>query len=329
MLVLFSIQPVFILYAIIALIIILAVIFSYIIANKVFYNIIIHNGANRSSIIKIGQTKRVDMVKNDLKKRRLKNDGNFFIRAKNVETIALDGIKLNAKYYDNNSNITVVCVPGFGAEPKKAFGLYQYVYRDLGYNILSIEARSTGDSNAGFCSFGYFEHTDLMRWINYLVTEHGKDIKIIIAGVSLGAHTSLLVANKVPSQVIGIIADSGFISPIAELDYLLFKKLKLILPIRFMALRFLNHLTKSKFNFAIDKFDTRDAVSKAKCPICFIHSSNDSVSATKFSRKNYEKCSSYKELYILPNSDHLLTCYIDEENYANIVTNFVNKCQTM
>ena len=47
-----------------------------------------------------------------------------------------------------------------------------------------------------------------------MVKHFGNDVKIILAGISMGASTVLMAAGKpLPKNVIGVLADCGFSSP--------------------------------------------------------------------------------------------------------------------
>lgn len=328
MLVFLKNNPVFILYIVLFVLVILYFLSAVIIANKTINHIFMKN-AKPSKFKHICRSKGLNIVKDNIRKDKIRNNNDFFTQSKTISNVSFDGLNLNAYLYDkNDSNIYVISLPGYGAEAKVAYGLQQYIFKDLGYNVLSIDHRSVGLSQGNFASFGYYEHLDLLRWINKLVEIKGKDIKIVINGTSMGGNIALLSANRIPNQVIGIIADSAYTTTHEQFEYMLRKRLHLLPLHAKITVRILNIFTKKKLKVDLYKFNSINILKTSRCPVCLITSEVDSVVSPEFSRKNYDACSSeLKRLYIIPNSDHLLTCYVNKKNYAHIVKTFIDDCQ--
>ncbi len=106
-------------------------------------------------------------------------------------------------------------------------------YHGRGWNVLSINQRSHGESEGTKRTMGVRESSDLSLWTDVLISRF-KAREIWLHGVSMGAAAVLLYGGntkKIPSQIRGIIADSSF----SSYEDTFFRLLKLAVGSRFLA----------------------------------------------------------------------------------------------
>ena len=132
--------------------------------------------------------------------------------------------EVSVKSYDN-FNLTGLLFMG---ENKKKFVLHFHGYKASylidftsaqayyakGYSCLAVNQRAHGSSEGKYITFGVKERYDVVSWVNYLVSRFGSDIEIVLGGVSMGAATLMMSTElNLSKNVVGMICDSGFISP--------------------------------------------------------------------------------------------------------------------
>ncbi|MFR2965077.1 MAG: hypothetical protein ACLTK0_00965 [Anaerovoracaceae bacterium] len=87
------------------------------------------------------------------------------------------------------------------------------VSREAGRNSRS-RAESPWPKSGRNHNFWNKERRDCLSWVEYAIGRFGKDVKITLAGVSMGAATVLMaISLGLPENVKAIIADCGYSSP--------------------------------------------------------------------------------------------------------------------
>ena len=92
--------------------------------------------------------------------------------------------------------------------PTGALGLMRDLC-DRGYGILAFDLRGCGDSEGMTSSAGYFEQSDLLGALDFLVNRGADRRRLGVIGVSLGAVVALLVCAW-PGTAAAVVADSAF-----------------------------------------------------------------------------------------------------------------------
>ena len=235
-----------------------------------------------------------------------------------------DGLTLAGKYFE--------CKPG--APLELLFHGYQGSgERDLsagiercfamGRNALIIDQRSHGESEGRTTTFGIKERFDCLRWIEYANERFGKDTKIIITGVSMGAATVMMAAGEqLPENVVCVLADCGYSSAKAIIIKVISEMglpAKLLYPfVRLGALVF--------GGFNLEQTSPIEAVKKAKVPIIFIHGDTDDFVPHSMSAELYEACSSeHKSFVTSPGAGHGIAYPVNREIYINALLDFEKK----
>ena len=149
---------------------------------------------------------------------------------------------------------------------------------------------------------------DGLTWVNFLVNHFGPDVKIILTGISMGAATVMMTADKdLPPNVLGILADCGYSSPKAIIC-------KVIRDMKLGA-RIFGH-------FDLEEGSPEEALRNAKVPVIFYHGEADDFVPCDMSRSNYEVCASRKALITIPGAGHGLSYALDPEHYLQTLSDF-------
>ncbi|MBO5725748.1 MAG: hypothetical protein J6S00_01645, partial [Clostridia bacterium] len=109
---------------------------------------------------------------------------------------SFDGLKLYGKYYECQKGAPIeLMFHGYrGSAQRDLSGGVQRCFT-LGRNALIVDQRCSGKSDGTVITFGVNEHKDCLSWVDFMVNHFGRDVKIIITGISMGAATVLMAAG--------------------------------------------------------------------------------------------------------------------------------------
>jgi len=185
----------------------LILILSYITFRMTF---LFTEGANRE--LYYGLEGELDGIK---KKRRALIERLEKIPSEDVFITSYDGLTLRARYYHNSDKAPLdIQFHGYKSMAQRDFsgGAYECISR--GHNVLLVDQRAHGKSSGKVISFGIKERRDVLSWIDYALNRFGKDTKIMLYGISMGAATVLMASEmNLPKNVVGIVADCPYSSP--------------------------------------------------------------------------------------------------------------------
>jgi uncharacterized protein len=252
-----------------------------------------------------------------------------------IEIYSRDKLKLNAYWvpnFDSNgkiSNKTVILTHGYsgnGLGPIEMFG--EFYYKDLGYNILSPDARGHGKSEGDYIGFGWHDRLDIIDWTDKIIgIVQNLEIKvsqeIILHGISMGAATVMMVAGEdLPQEIKLIIEDCGYTSADEILSY----QLKKMYGIKNKALlKSTSKLTNEKAGYFFEEASAINQLQKATLPILFIHGEEDGFVPLYMVHSLYEAYSGPKMINIVPGAGHGLSVKVDTSGYYETVNNFISE----
>ena len=168
-------------------------------------------------------------------------------------------------------------------------------------------------------TFGIKEYRDCLSWLDFMVQHFGKDVKIILTGISMGASTVLMAAGSpLPEQVKGVLADCGFSSAKAIICKVI-RQLKLPPALAYSFVRLGAWIFGG---FDLEAFSALEAVKNATVPVIFFHGEEDAFVPAEMSRENFEACASRKALITTPGAGHGLCYPVDPEAYLNALRDF-------
>ena len=234
-----------------------------------------------------------------------------------------DGTKLVGKYYHQADGAPVVLMfHGYRSSAiRDGMGAFKACKED-GYNILMVDQRAHRESGGKCITFGVKERYDCVDWIHEVCRKCGKDVKIILIGLSMGASTVMMATGlNLPENVKGVIADCGYSTP-KDILQTVIKMMKL--PVR-LAYPFVKLSAKIYGKFDLEGASATEALAKCKVPILFIHGEADELVPCEMSRTNYEACASEKELYTVAGAGHGLSYLTNVEAYMDKFRGFLRK----
>lgn len=128
---------------------------------------------------------------------------------------AIDGIRLYGRYYEGEKGAPVILAfHGYESPAFRDCGLSIKLRDLLGYSVIIPDQRGQGKSGGRTMTFGAMESRDVVRWCRYVRKRFGKDVQIGLCGLSMGASSVILAAERkdCPDNVKGVFADSPFSS---------------------------------------------------------------------------------------------------------------------
>ncbi len=182
---------------------------------------------------------------------------------------SFDGLRLVATRFrtEQDSHRWVLVVHGYGLTQAHAWS-YADAYLRHGYHVLTPDMRASGESDGKYLTMGAKEARDIADWTRKIVAAD-PDARIVLHGVSMGAAAVMLATNeKLPSNVVAIVEDSGY-SDVYELFALELDKL-LALP-AFPLLDAAELICESRAGFSFHAACPVEAVRRSRLPILFVH----------------------------------------------------------
>lgn len=238
------------------------------------------------------------------------------------ETFSFDGLKLSARYYDRNSNNTIILFHGYRSSAAHDFSCAVEMYYNMGFNILLVDQRSHGLSEGKLITFGVKESRDVISWIEFLNAKFSPE-KIVLSGLSMGATTVLLaLKNEMPKNVKCVIADCGFTSPIDIIKKVAKQSFKIdasfYIPI-------MDFFCKIFGNFSIKNISTVDAIKNINVPILLIHGTNDNFVPCEMSKLAFESANENSKLVLVDGADHGISYLVDTKRVTEELNNFISE----
>lgn len=238
-------------------------------------------------------------------------------------TTSFDGLKLAARYYDNNSTCTILLFHGYRSSAAHDFSCAVEMYYQMGFNILLVDQRAHGRSEGKYITFGVNESRDVLSWLEFLNNEFSPK-QVIISGISMGATTVLLSLRfPLPKNVKGVIADCGFTSPVDIITKVGMDAYKInarpLIP-------FLNLACRTLGKFSITNISTLDAVKQTNLPIMFIHGEKDTFVPCEMSKSAFKNCGDNCRIFLSAEAGHGTSFLLDTEPLILELKSFLQLC---
>ena len=233
---------------------------------------------------------------------------------------SFDGLTLRGKFYEYAPNAPIeLMFHGYrGTAERDLSGGVARCFQ-LGRSALLVDQRGCSDSEGNVISFGINEHRDCLAWLDFAIQRFGKDAKIILTGISMGASTVLMVSDQaLPPNVLGILADCGF-SSAKDIIKKVIRQMGLPADVGYP---FVKLGAKLFGHFDLEAHSAVEAVKHATVPVIFFHGDGDDYVPCEMSRINYEACTAKKELVIIPRAGHGLSYPVAPDVYLNALREF-------
>ena len=239
-----------------------------------------------------------------------------------VTITAFDGLTLSGRYYHVKDGAPLdIGFHGYRSSGLTDFAGGSEMSFDMGHNLLLVDQRAHGKSQGRTISFGIKERLDLLAWVDYAVERFGKEVKILLFGVSMGGATVLMASDlDLPENVKGIVADCPYSSP---MEIILHVGKKMPIP-QWLIKPFTILGAKVYGGFDVNETDAYRAVKNAKVPILIIHGESDSFVPAQMSDLTLYNPYLVKRVTI-PNADHGISYLVDTPRYRKAVSEFMEK----
>ena len=192
---------------------------------------------------------------------------------------------------------TVLVMHGWGVNAEVVMPIALPLYK-AGFNVLLVDARNHGQSDSdGHSSMPTFAQ-DIESALDWLKTQPETG-KIAIAGHSVGAAASLLVASR-RHDMDAVISVASFAHP----DWLMRRYLKTLhipKPLVAVILRYVEHIIGHRF----EAIAPINSTCKIRCPVLLVHGEADKTIPVSDVHAIIENCGNpnVKSL-LIPDADH-------------------------
>ena len=250
-----------------------------------------------------------------------------WLQTQDTETVCVtsfDGLKLVGTYLPcENARGTLICFHGWRGGPVSDFGYSLQLYHRLGLNVLLVHQRAQGKSEGRHMTFGVRERRDVHTWVKWHTERFGRDVPIVLAGLSMGATTVLMACGEpFDGNVRGVVADCGFTSP-KEIFRAVCRSIRLP-PKLFMPV--VGLIIRCTAGFGLNEYSTLTAMRKTTLPVLFIHGEADSFVPCEMTKRSYKACASAdKTLLLVPGAKHGQSFPVAPERCTEAIAAFLDR----
>ncbi|TYR74689.1 alpha/beta hydrolase [Rossellomorea vietnamensis] len=293
----------------------------FIVAGNYFYNVAVNR--SEESVELYGGSDTASTMVDEEEQRKLEEvlewtENQTF---EEVKVKSHDGLNLSAVLLKSEkpNGKAVILAHGYKGSNEQMPGITKF-YHEQGYDVLKPDARGHGKSEGSYIGYGWDDRKDYTRWVNLLIEEYGAE-EVYLHGFSMGAATVLMTSGEdLPTEVKGIIADSGYTSVEEELAH----QLKYIynLP-AFPLMEVTSAITNIRAGYTFSEASAVEQVKKNDLPLFIIHGDQDELVPTEMANVLYEKASGEKELWIVPGAGHTEAYTVAEEEYQKRLKEFL------
>lgn len=244
-----------------------------------------------------------------------------------VSIRSFDGLILKGKYYEFAPGAPIeLMMHGYRGEADRDLcGGVQRCFA-LGHSALVVDQRGCGASEGNVITFGIRESRDCLDWVQFIIRTFGKNVNILLTGISMGASTVLIAGGQpLPENVVGILADCGYTSA-RDIIKEVIRAMKLPPALAYPFVRLGAWLFG---RFDLEKDAAIDAVKRCRVPVLFFHGEDDDYVPCRMSRENFDACASEKKLVTVPGAGHGLSFLIDPKRYLKEMSSFFGRCEPL
>jgi len=280
-----------IILSIFVLLIILIGNFAY---NK--YNFWLNNELAYSAICptKIDSIQRIAIIK----KNAIDFDRFLSVRTYSKDSVLLKGYFIKAKI--DEAKGTIILIHGIASCKESMMGTAETLSNN-GYNCALFDQRAHGESGGKYCTFGYYEKSDILSIISFLRKEYIGSGKVGLYGHSLGGAVVIQTMAIDSSIACGVAA-----SPYANMRSIVrdFSAHKLGIRLNFVAddaLKISERIAK----FIVDSVSPENSAKDIVKPLYIIHGKEDAKIPYTDAYKIYNELrTKQKKIFIIEKAHH-------------------------
>jgi len=229
------------------------------------------------------------------------------------------GMRLSARYYHHDNGAPLaICFHGYRSTSIRDFCGGARLAMEQGHNVLLVDQRAHGESDGHTITFGIRERQDCLDWVRWGVERFGRDIPILLYGISMGGATVLMAADVgLPDNVRGIIADSPYSSPCEIIR-------KVCGDMKYppaLAMPFIRAAARLFGGFSLTEHTAVEAVKNTSIPIMIIHGEDDRFVPCSMSA-DIQAANPAIRRYTFPEAGHGISYMKDTPRYHSLVKDF-------
>lgn len=205
-------------------------------------------------------------------------------------------------------------VHGYHSEHAETAGMFYDLYHSRGFDIFTCDNTASGESGGKLFGYNVFESADCLKWLNFLRSQFGEDIKVVLHGFSLGGATVLKMSDRCPDCVKFIVSDSGFIDA-REI-------LRSQLGPLYGLMAGLNRIVAG---YDLAETDVRENIKNSPLPFLIVHGKDDKTVPFSMAPRIFELCPNDKDFLFTEGAKHIETMHIAPEAYARKLDRFIKE----
>lgn len=238
-----------------------------------------------------------------------------------------DGLLLFAYYLPaKEARKTAILAHGYSSEGRDMEAFARFFRDTLGFNVLMPDARGHGKSEGKYIGFGWHERHDYLLWIQSVIGRSGRDAKIVLFGISMGAATVMSASGEaLPPEIKAIIEDCGYSSLWEQLSWQL-KRFYRLPSFPFMHATSL--ITKLRAGYSFREASPVGQVKKCATPTLFIHGADDTFVPACMVKELFDACPAEKQIFIVDGAGHGMAYATDTQGYESKVKAFIGRYVT-
>lgn len=233
-----------------------------------------------------------------------------------------DGLRLVATHFtpEHPTGNWVIVAHGYGCTQENSYYIAAN-YLAMGYDVLTPDLRSSGQSQGTFVTMGLKESEDIVHWAQR-IADAQPDARIVLHGVSMGAATVMMAsaASDLPSAVVATVEDCGYTSAYDLLAYQMEESFRLP---SFPSMNLLDWRCEKRAGFSLHVAAPAEAVRRSRVPILFIHGTKDTLVPPVMAEELYAACTTEKKLLLVEGAIHSAASQQDHEIYYRTVREFL------
>ena len=217
---------------------------------------------------------------------------------------------------ENKDAPTVIMCHGVNSSHVSLYPVSE-VFLKKGYNVLTYDQRSFGQSDCRYVTFGYFESNDLLDCLNYVNGNVSKDNKIGVWGQSMGGAT---VENAMDEEAFVNSVDFCILDcPLGAMS-----EVSHAGPVQNC---FASMLCKLTMKFSFSQQSPYKQIENNHLPVLIITANQDKVIPSKSIEKINESLGKCLYMNYSKDAKHANVYFADPDGYSEMVDIFVGQVE--
>lgn len=228
-----------------------------------------------------------------------------------------DGIQLRGWFVPSHgAKRGVVLLHGNGSTRGQMLAR-AHLLRSWGYSALLYDARGHGESGGTLVSVGWHEQQDLLAALDFLRRQGCTELGCL--GASQGGATIALAAAKLP-EVSWIVLESVYPDIATALDRRFQHYLHLP---GWLVGSLMMPIAEWRLGVSAGQIAPRKTISKLRCPVLIMGGNDDHYTTRDDTLKLFDAAAKPKELWLVPDAQHVDLYGFARETYAARLREFV------